>query len=187
MPLRELSNSRIAYSLWVSFTALPSTEASPSSMFTAKLPVRIVDPAVFGSAHSSVAELFISVLPMPPGPLLSERACPPKLEDEVARRSPVTSMGRDLLSGLHLGCSYLIQLRQALSGSRDANVSASVTDKKSSAWVASVSTTNPARSCTRARASAMMARISSTEMSPRRTAQASEAVTREQVPRTLVR
>jgi len=39
-------------------------------------------------------------------------------------------MGRDLLSGLHLGCSYLIQLRQALSGSRDAYASASVTDKK---------------------------------------------------------
>jgi hypothetical protein len=68
---------------------------------------------------------------------------------------------------------------QASSGLRDANASASAADRKSSAaWIACASTTNPAGSCTRARASAMMTRISWTEMSPRRTAPAREAVMR---------
>jgi hypothetical protein len=59
------------------------------------------------------------------------------------------------------------------------SASTSAAERKSSAaWAAFGSTTNPAWSCTSAWASPMIARISLTEISPRRTAAAREAVER---------
>src|SRR5262249_151638 len=79
--------------------------------------------------------------------------CPPsnmQADAKVAtgRRAGVRNRRLTLVKmrGLPVGPEH--QFRQASSGTRGANASASAAERKSAAaWVASVSTTNPARSC----------------------------------------